>query len=94
MKRKSQASFHRLIAMIATIIVVGAPVAVWACPACKEALFDPGQLQQKLSAAKGYALSIGLMLAMPVGLIGGITTLILRAQRRLRLRNTRPDLHD
>ena len=56
--------------------------AVWACPGCKEALFDPGQLSQKLSTARGYALSIGLLLAVPVGLVGGIAALIILAQRR------------
>ena len=55
--------------------------AVEACPGCKEALFDPGQLQQKLSTAKGYALSITLLLCVPVTLIGGIATLIVRARR-------------
>ena len=54
----------------------------WACPLCKEALFDPGQIQQKLSTAKGYALSIGLLLAMPLGLIGSVAFLIRRAQCR------------
>ena len=53
-----------------------------ACPACKELLFDPGQIHQKLSLAKGYAVSIVLMLAMPLGLVGGLTALIVRAQRR------------
>ena len=55
---------------------------VEACPGCKEALFDPSQLHQRLSTAKGYAFSIGLMLLMPVGLIGALTALIVRAQRR------------
>ena len=52
-----------------------------ACPGCKEALFDPGQLPQKLATAKGYALSIGLMLGMPAALIGGIAWLIARGAR-------------
>ncbi|MBI3011455.1 MAG: hypothetical protein HYY58_03050 [Candidatus Omnitrophica bacterium] len=55
--------------------------AVMACPLCKESLFDPTQLQQKLSMAKGYALSIGLLLAMPAGLVGALALLIVRAQR-------------
>ena len=53
-----------------------------ACPLCKEALFDPGQLHQKLALARGYALSIGLMLAMPLALVAGLTLMIVRAQRR------------
>jgi hypothetical protein len=64
--------------------IVLLPHVVMACPGCKEALFDPGELQQKLSTAKGYAMSIGLLLAMPIGLIGGLTLLILRAHRRKR----------
>jgi hypothetical protein len=53
-----------------------------ACPLCKEALFDPGQLQQKLSTAKGYAMSIALLLSIPAALVGGVAALILRAHRR------------
>ena len=60
-----------------------------ACPGCKEALFDPAELPQRLSAAKGYALSIGLLLAVPAALVGGLTWLIVRAQRR---RNVAPKL--
>ncbi|MBI3996101.1 MAG: hypothetical protein HY352_00425 [Candidatus Omnitrophica bacterium] len=55
-----------------------------ACPACKESLFDPGQLPQKLATARAYALSIGVMLAVPACLVGGITTLIIRSIRRAR----------
>ena len=52
------------------------------CPDCKEALFDPGQIQQKRSTARGYAVSIGMLLTVPAGLVGGITTLILKSRRR------------
>ncbi len=55
-----------------------------ACPLCKEALFDPTQLKQTLSTAQGYALSIGLLLAVPCGLVAGLILLILRAQTRAR----------
>ena len=55
---------------------------VQACPGCKDALFDPGQLPQKLAIAKGYALSIGLLLAVPFALVGGLTLLIARMARR------------
>lgn len=58
------------------------PAVGWACPGCKEALFDPGQLAQKLSTARGYAISIGLLLAVPVALVAGTAALIVRAQRR------------
>ena len=58
------------------------PIVAMACPMCKESLFDPGQLPQKLSTARGYALSIGLMLAVPAALIAGVTMLVVRAARR------------
>jgi hypothetical protein len=61
------------------------PATAFSCPGCKEALFDPGQLPQKLSTAKGYALSIGLLLAVPVALVGGLTAMIIRSARRKRL---------
>ena len=52
------------------------------CPGCKEALFDPAGLPQRLSTARGYALSIGLLLTIPAGLVGTLTALIVRAHRR------------
>ncbi|MDP3723861.1 MAG: hypothetical protein Q8R91_10290 [Candidatus Omnitrophota bacterium] len=55
-----------------------------ACPGCKEALFDPSQLPQRLSTARGYALSIGLMLGVPIALVGGVALLILHARGRSR----------
>ncbi len=58
------------------------PLIAEACPGCKEALFDPGQLAQKLSTAKGYALSIAVLLTVPCALIATVTVLIVRAQRR------------
>ena len=69
-----------------------------ACPTCKEALFDPAQARQTMQAAKGYALSIGLLLGTMGLLIGGLTTAIVRSSRRLtgkaveaRLRTSEPD---
>ena len=56
----------------------------WACPLCKEALFDPSQLQANLATAKGYAASILLLLSVPALLIGGVTALIIRSHRRQR----------
>ena len=58
------------------------PMVGWACPGCKEALFDPGELPQKLATARGYALSIGLLLLVPFGLVGGLAALVGLAQRR------------
>ena len=73
---------HAVLLLTIILSILFFPVAAIACPACKEALFDPGQLHQKLSTAKGYALSIMLMLSVPVILIGGIATSIIRTQRR------------
>ena len=58
------------------------PAIAHACPGCKEALFDPGQLAQKLSTSKGYALSIGLLLTTPLLLVGTIAALVVRAARK------------
>ncbi len=55
---------------------------VMACPLCKEALFDPSQLHQRISTAKGYALSIGLLLLVPTSLIAGVAMSIIRSARR------------
>ena len=63
-------------------ILLMLPASTLACPLCKESLFDPAQLQQKLSLAKGYALSITLLLVVPLVLVAGIATLIVRAHRR------------
>ncbi len=80
-----------------TGLMIGALLAVapsvWACRGCKETLFDPEQLPQKLSSASGYAMSIGLMLLVPVGLITTLTVLIARSQRRQRSRQLQPGPH-
>ena len=55
-----------------------------ACPGCKDALTDPAGLPQRLSMARGYALSIGLLLGMPAALVAGLTVLVIRAARRSR----------
>ena len=67
---------------VGTAVLFALPACAAACPGCKEALFEPGKIGQNLSTARGYALSVVLMLAVPMLLIGGITTLILRARRR------------
>ena len=68
--------------MRALLAFFASSAVAWACPACKEALFDPGQLQQTLATAKGYAMSIALLLSVPAALIGGTAALIVRAHRR------------
>ena len=71
-------------AFLMLVAMMFAPAIGGACPGCKESLFDPGQLPQRLAIAKGYALSIGLMLAVPLGLVGGLTVLIVRSARSRR----------
>ncbi len=56
--------------------------AAGACPGCKEALFEPGKISQNLATARGYALSIALLLGIPVVLMGTIAVLLVRARRK------------
>ena len=72
------------VAGLVLFCVLMMPAMAVGCPGCKDALFDPGQLQQKRSTAAGYAFSIGLMLSMPALLVGGATVLLVRAHRRKR----------
>ena len=53
-----------------------------ACPGCSESLFEPGKVAQNLSTARGYALSIALLLGVPVALLGAIAGLVVRARRK------------
>jgi len=79
---KSKIQNQKCVAGFALVFLLMSAGVVEACPACKEALFDPSQLQQRLSAAKGYALSIILLLSVPLSLIVGVTMLIVRSARR------------
>ena len=72
----------RKIGWLAAGLVVAAASTTWACPGCKEALFDPGQVGQRVSAARGYALSIGLLLGLPALMLAGIAALIVRSRRK------------
>lgn len=56
----------------------------WACPMCKEALFDPGQAAAQSGLVRGYAVSIAAMLGVPALIIGGIGVVIARSARRMR----------
>jgi len=73
---------RRLLAVILLVALLIAPAVTSACPGCKEALFDPDQLAQKLATARGYALSIGLLLAVPFLIIAGFTAFIIGSARR------------
>ncbi len=55
-----------------------------ACPGCSEALFDPAQAEQAVRTARGFAWSIYTLLAVPLLLVAGVATLIVRASRRVR----------
>lgn len=67
--------------VVLAIVILGVVPAASACPGCKEALFDPGQLSQKLATSKAYALSIGLLLSVPFLLIGGLSWLVIRSSK-------------
>ena len=54
----------------------------WACPGCKDALVDPAQVGTRLGMARGFAWSIGLLLAMPATLIGAVTLRVVWAARQ------------
>lgn len=69
-------------ALLTFVMVLSMPAMVMACPGCKEALFEPGQLHQRLATAQGYALSIALLLVVPAGLVGGIALRIVHTRRR------------
>ncbi len=64
-------------------VAAGAPAAVFACPGCKEAAFDtPEQAEQRIASAKGYGATIGMLLLVPVAMIGGIGFGVFRSVRR------------
>ena len=65
---------------LAVLLFLLMPLMAWACPGCKEALVEPGELPQRLALAKGYALSIGLLLGMPALLVSGVTLRLMRVK--------------
>ena len=82
---KSKIQNPKFLVLVIGGLVVGfltVHAAAIACPLCKEAIFDPAQLHQRLSTAKAYALSIGLMLTMPAALVGAVAAGLIRGQRR------------
>ena len=73
----------QLLAWIAVALVMGCLVGdAAACPMCKELLFDPVQAKQVMQTAKGYALSIGVWIGTPLLIVGTVTALVVRSQRR------------
>lgn len=72
--------------LTAVVLIVVISSVAWACPFCKDALFDVSQARQGWYTAQGYAWSIGLLLGVPIGLVGTVAVLIVRARRRARRR--------
>ncbi len=55
-----------------------------ACPWCKDALWSPGDASAQAYLARGYNLTILGLMAIPLLLVGGLATLIIRSARRAR----------
>ena len=70
---------HRTIRVLVWVLLLAVlvPVALSACPLCKEAVSDQGP-----SMWRGMYWSILLMVAMPFAAAGTIAILVLRARRR------------
>ncbi len=82
-----QAGVCGRIGLVLCLLLIAAwmvPPAVQACPGCKEALVDPAEAQLGMRRAKGYAVSIGLLLAVPLLMVGGVTTAVVRHARGVR----------
>jgi hypothetical protein len=82
MRRTRGSSRARLSAVIVWFAIVALAAQAEACPGCKEALFDPTQVQRQRATASGYAASIGMLLLVPAGLVAGVGTVAWRGQRR------------
>ena len=67
---------------VGALLAGGWAHAVLACPGCKDALVDPAQVGTRLGMARGFAWSIGLLLAMPATLIGAVTLRVVWAARQ------------
>ena len=75
MKTTPQRTIRVLVCVLLLAVLV--PVALSACPLCKEAVSDEGP-----SMWRGMYWSILLMVAMPFAAAGTIAILVLRARRR------------
>jgi hypothetical protein len=76
MPKFSRALPWLLAVLVAVWIVLGAAEPTWACPNCKDTLAEHGGRLQI-----GYALSIGLMIAAPFGILGGWAVAIYRMMK-------------
>ena len=75
-------SLHLLFIWTMVCLVTIFPSVVSACPGCKDALFDVSGARQAVQTAHGYALTIALLLGVPLALLGGVAALVVRAHRR------------
>ena len=93
-KRNCSRNFFLLTTFYSLLTFLKFVSAAEACPGCKEAFFDPQQLPQRIASAKGYALSILMLLAVPTVLIGGIVWAIVANSRQPRPPTSQPDSID
>ena len=64
--------------------VLFAPTAL-ACPGCKEAAFDTAeQAQQRMASAKGYGLTIALLLLVPASAVSCVAWKVVGSARKAR----------
>jgi hypothetical protein len=75
---------RRWYALLLALLLAPPAPSTSACPGCKEALMEPGQLAERRATAAGYAASIALLLSVPAALVGGTAALLWRARRRKR----------
>ena len=68
--------------LLLTAYFVLAETAVLACPLCKEALFSPGEAAAQSRVVQGYAISIAVLLGIPILLVGGLALWLVRSARR------------
>jgi hypothetical protein len=72
-----------LVGVCALVLGFWVPPAI-GCPGCKDALVEPSELPQRLGLARGFTVSIGVMLAVPAALLAGLAALIVRSAHRAR----------
>lgn len=64
-----------------------APREAQACPGCKEAVVAPAEIGRRQAASRAFNLSVGVLLLVPLALVGMVTTVVVRSQRRARRRS-------
>ena len=69
-------------AVLFVVLALLLPVALSACPLCKDATSDAETPGGSASLGRGFFWSILLMIAAPFTVVGGVATVILRKRRR------------